>query len=94
MAELERRLREREIEVKELNHSIQLSKTTLENEQRMNNMRISEHNLKTHDMSNSIEEITQQLKNEMTKNRFSLETIKELNGNINRMTAAAESRQS
>lgn len=56
-------MREKEIEFKDLSHNMQLSKTALENEQRMNNMRVSEHNLKTHDMSNNIEEISLQLKN-------------------------------
>lgn len=39
--ELEKKVRERDIEIKELKHSLELNKTTLENEQRMKAMKVS-----------------------------------------------------
>lgn len=40
-----------------------MNKTTMQNEQRMKAMKISEHNLKTDNLSHSLQEVTQQLKN-------------------------------
>lgn len=92
--QLQKKIREKDMENKELRHNIQLNKSTLDNQQRMTAMRISESNLKIDDLNLSLQEISQLYKNEIGKNKYSMETIKELNITISKLTAAVEAKQS